>query len=176
MARPFVVNVRDLLRQPGAQRRLTRVGSLSGMALSSTRIPDDAEVQVDVTLEAQGGTVIVQGTAAAPWVGECRRCLGPTSGSVEVELHEVFEEVPVEGETFPLTGEQVDLAPLLREALTLGLPLAPLCADDCAGPDPEQHPVSTPTDADADDADDAEDEGPPRDPRWAALDQLRVDR
>jgi uncharacterized protein len=79
----------------------------------------------------------------------------------------VFEASPVEGETFPLVGEQVDLAPMLREALALGLPLAPLCADDCAGPAPEAHPVRVP--------DDAAGDARPTDPRWAALDELRFD-
>jgi uncharacterized protein len=167
MARPFVVNVREALQNPGTRRQLDLVGSLPDLGLPSARVPDDAEVHVVATVEAQGASVIVQGTAAAPWVGECRRCLGPTGGTVEVDLQEVFEESPIEGETFPLAGDQVDLAPMLREALTLGLPLAPLCADDCAGPDPEAHPVGIPGEPDGDDV--------PRDPRWAALDQLRVD-
>jgi uncharacterized protein len=173
MGRPFVVNVRDVLRQPGMQRRLTPRGTLPGVALSTTRVPADAEVHADLTLEAQGATVIVQGTVEAPWVGECRRCLTETSGDVRAEVHEVFEEAPVEGETYPLVGEQVDLAPMLREALALNLPLAPLCTEDCAGPDPDQHPVGVPSDTEPDAADVEE---PPRDPRWAVLDQLRVDR
>jgi uncharacterized protein len=174
MARPFVVNVREELQHPGRQRRLELAGTLpgAGVVLQSARVPAEGEVAVDATVEAQAGSVIVRGTATAPWVGECRRCLGPTGGTIEVELHEVFEESPVEGETFLLAGDQVDLAPVLAEALALGLPLAPLCADDCAGPDPEAHPVGTVTEPDDDEADD----GPPGDPRWAVLDQLRADR
>jgi uncharacterized protein len=179
MARPFVVNVREALQHPGTRHQFELSGSLSEsggrVGLPSAWIPDDAEAQVTVAVEAQGGSLIVQGTAAAPWVGECRRCLGPTGGTVEVELHEVFEESPVEGETFMLAGDQVDLAPMLREVLTLTLPLAPLCREDCAGPDPDAHPVLA-----AEATSDADDGGgeaePPRDPRWAVLDQLRVDR
>jgi uncharacterized protein len=181
MARPFVLNVREALQHPGRQRRLELTGPLpgAGVVLQSARVPADAEVEVDVTVEAQGATVIVQGTATAPWVGECRRCLGATGGTVEVELHEVFEESPVEGETYPLTGDQIDLAPVLAEALALGLPLAPLCRDDCVGPDPEAHPVgaseaSEP--ATGDGSDEGDDREPPGDPRWAVLDQLRADR
>ena len=36
-------------------------------------------------------------------------------------------------ETYPLSGEQLDLAPLVHDALLLELPIAPLCRDDCAG-------------------------------------------
>ena len=50
---------------------------------------------------------------------------------------------PVEGETYPLGRDPLDLEPVLREALALALPLAPLCDEACAGPDPEAHPVGT---------------------------------
>jgi uncharacterized protein len=172
VTRPFVVNVRELLRHPGTQSHVVRTGPLPGVALPSAWVPDEDEVQADLTAEAQGGTVVVRGTARAAWVGECRRCLASTSGTVQVDIHEVFEEDAVEGETFPLVGEQVDLAPMLREAVTLGLPLAPLCDEACAGPDPGHHPVGSSETADG--AESADDEGPPRDPRWAALDALRA--
>jgi DUF177 domain-containing protein len=164
MGRSFVVDVGELLQQQGMRRRKTLVGQLPDVTLSSARLPEGADVQFDAVLEAQGATVVVQGTAYAPWEGECRRCLGPAEGELTVELQEIFEPRPVEGETFPLEGEQLDLAPMLGEVLTLALPLAPLCRDDCPGPDPESHPVDAT----------AEDE-PPRDPRWAAFDELNFD-
>jgi uncharacterized protein len=103
----------------------------------------------------------------AGWEGECRRCLETTGGVVTVEVSEVFEHDPVEGETYLLGPDLLDLAPALRDALALALPLAPLCDEACAGPDPEAHPVATTSD----------DEGQPlADPRWAALDGLRFDR
>jgi uncharacterized protein len=167
MGRSFVVDVGELLQHAGTQRRVTLVGPLPGVELSSARIPDEADVQLDAVLEAQGATVVVRGTAYAPWVGECRRCLQPTEGELGVDLHEIFEPRPVEGETFPLEGEQLDLAPMLREVVALALPLAPLCSDSCPGPDPDTHPV---------DGGDAEDDAEPvRDPRWGALDQLKFD-
>jgi uncharacterized protein len=167
MRNPFLIDVGEELRHPGTRRSVVRAAPLPGLALSTTRVPDDADVQADLVVEAQGTTVIVAGTARAPWVGECRRCLGPTRGEIAVDIHEIFEPDPVDGETFPLEGELVDLAPMLRESVALALPLAPLCREDCAGPDPEDHPVLTPGDGD--------EAGPPADPRWAALDELRFD-
>jgi uncharacterized protein len=166
MRNPFLIDVGEDLRHPGVRRAVTLAGPVPGVALSTARVPDDAEVVADLRIEAQGATVIVQGTVRAPWGGECRRCLGPTGGEIAVELHEVFEQSPVEGDTFPLMGEQIDLRPVLGETLALGLPLAPLCGDDCVGPDPDAHPVGL--------ADDGEGP-PPADPRWAALDELRFD-
>ena len=165
----FVVNIADVLRQPGAQFPLQLHGTVAGAALSTAAVPDDATVVLDATIEAQGKMVVVQGTVGAPWVGECRRCLDPAGGDLQVDLREVFEPNPVDGETYPIDGEQIDLAPVLRDVLALALPLAPLCRDDCIGPDPDPPPVTpAPDEADAEAA-------PPADPRWAALDQLHFD-
>lgn len=169
MARsPFVVNIADVVRQPGAQFPLQLKGTVTGAALTSAAVPDDAPVVLDATIEAQGKMVVVQGSVRAPWVGECRRCLEPAHGELEVEVREVFEPDPAEDETYPIDGEQIDLGPVLRDVLALVLPLAPLCRDDCLGPDPDEHPV-TPA------PDEVDDEAAAADPRWAALDQLRFD-
>lgn len=182
MRDPFVVPTAELLRHRGARRQVTLVGSLPGVELSTSRLlPDD--VRAELTLEAQGSVVTVRGTATGRWTGECRRCLGPAGGPVTIDLYEVFEPHPVEGETYPLGREEIDLTPALREAFALALPLAPLCDEACAGPDPESHPVRrergevprAPGGAAADE-DEPPDDGRPADPRWAALDALRFDR
>jgi uncharacterized protein len=164
---PFVVNLAEALRTPGAQHGLLLQGHLPGVGLSSARVPDDAVVTLDATVEALGKTVVVQGTVRAPWEGECRRCLEEASGELVVDLREVFEPDPVDGETYPIENEQIDLGVVLHELLALALPLAPLCRDDCPGPDPEAHPVVPESDDEADET--------PRDPRWGALDELRFD-
>ena len=80
-------------------------------------------------------------------------------------MREVFEPHPTEGETYPLRGEQVDLEPMVRDAVLLALPLAPLCGDDCRGPGARRLPDrARPRTSEA-----------PADPRWAALSQLEFD-
>jgi uncharacterized protein len=159
---PFLVPTGELFRHPGARQHLTLAGPLPGLELSTTRLTGD-DVVADVLVEAQGDSVILTGTVTAAWEGECRRCLEPTGGEVEVPLQEVFEPHPTEGETYPLTRDDIDLAPVLREAVALALPLAPLCRDDCPGPDPDAHPLR------------GDDEAAASDPRWAALDSLRFE-
>jgi len=163
----FAVPTGELFRHAGARHAVTLAGRLPDLALSITRLADD-DVIADLLLEAQGEAVIATGTISARWVGECRRCLDRTEGEVVVELAEVFEPDPVDGETYPLGRDEVDLEPAVREALALAMPLAPLCREDCSGPDPQAHPVTT--------APDAADEAPTAaDPRWAALDALHFD-
>jgi uncharacterized protein len=164
------IGVMELRRRPGTQRDVRVAAALPGLHITGAQVPDDAELEVEATLESiEGGAVTVSGTVTVPWTAECRRCLDPIAGEVVVDLSEVFEVHPVEGETYPIEGDEVDLEPVVRDAALLHLPLAPLCRPDCAGPAPDAFPTSV----DGDEADDASE--PERDPRWAALDELRFD-
>ena len=104
---PFLVPTGELFRHPGARQRVTLAGPLPGVALSTAQLTGD-DVVADVVLEAQAGQVIVSGTVTARWAGECRRCLEPTAGDLTVELQEVFDPHPVEGETYPLGRDDIE--------------------------------------------------------------------
>jgi len=146
---------------------------LEPLVVAGTRIDPARPVVVDLEVEAILGGVVVEGSVEVPWIGECRRCLEPVSGVADVAVREVFETRPVDGETYPLGSEVLDLEPMVRDAALLALPLAPVCGDECAGPAPERFPTGAAgTEEDVDDPD----EEPPRDPRWAALDALRGDQ
>jgi uncharacterized protein len=164
-ARPFVVDVGRVLRAFGSVERFHVEGSLRGLGVVGTRVPDDAQVAVDVAIEGVPEAVIVHGTVTAPWTGECRRCLGPVHGTVVTEVRELVEETPTEEDAYPLHGDQVDLEPLARDAVLLELPLAPLCAESCAGLCPTCGANRNEGDCGCAPGE--------RDPRWAALDALR---
>ena len=161
---PFVVFVGQLLRVPGDRRRELRRGPLSGLVVTGSQVPEGAEVTVEVVLDAVPSAVVATGTVSAPWEGQCRRCLATATGTVSVDVREVFEEDFDPDQTYPLRRDQLDLEPLARDAVLLELPLAPLCRDDCAGicatcgTDRNVAPCNCDT--------------APKDPRWAALDAL----
>lgn len=165
---PWIVGIHEVRRNPGIQKPVGVAAPLPGSALSSAVVDDDADVVADLVLEAMtDGRITVTGTVRAPWTGECRRCLDPVGGVAETRVQEVFEPSPADdADTYPLDVDRIDLEPMVRDAVLLSLPLAPLCRDDCPGPDPDEHPVTVEGDlADAE---------PPVDPRWAALDQLKL--
>jgi uncharacterized protein len=165
----LIEHVKELRRRAGSRRELHRTMVAGGLAVSTAGVPDGAEVTIDGMLESIPGGVVVDGDVVVPWVGECRRCLTEIEGTLTTEIREIFESDPTEGETWPLHGDDLDLAPMLRETVLLALPLAPLCTQDCRGPAPDVFPavVSADQPVVADQASAA------RDPRWAALDQLR---
>ena len=163
MKPPLVVGVSELLRRPGTQREFELTSELQGVGTSAASVPDGAAVSARVTIEAMSDhAVTVKGDVSAPWRGECRRCLEEVAGTLTARVDEIFDTHPVEGETYPLEGERVDLEPLVRDAVLLALPLAPLCEDACAGPEPEGHPIGTREDDEID-------------PRWSALGDLKFD-
>ncbi len=167
MVRPLVLGVADLLRRPGNQRDEELVVPLGGLEVLGSKVPDGEPVTLDLRLQSVNEGIVVTGTIAAPWEGECRRCLRAVRGTAEGRVQEIFEEHPVEGETFKLDGDRIDLEPLTRETVLLELPLAPLCQDDCAGLCPECGADRNSTDC-----------GhtlEPTDDRWSALGELRFD-
>ena len=160
---PLVVGVSELLRRPGTQREFEVAAELDGLSISSASVPAGADVRGHFTIEAMSDhAVTVKGEVTAPWTGECRRCLREIDGELTARVEEIFETHPVEGDTYPLENERVDLEPLVRDAVLLALPLAPLCEEACAGPEPEGHPLGAQP-------------GDEVDPRWSALGELKFE-
>ena len=90
------------------------------------------------------------------------------SGELRIHVHERYADGPLSGpsdeEIYPIDDDVVDLGPLVRDAIVLELPMAPLCTQDCAGLCPQCGANLN--------------EGAcgcvaPSDPRWANLDVLR---
>jgi uncharacterized protein len=161
--------VTELRRRPGTQRPVALAAALPDLAITTARVPEGAEISLEGVLEAveASSAITLSGHVSVPWVAECRRCLEEVAGVEDVEVSEVFEIRPTPGETYAIEGDEIDLEPVLREAVLLHLPLAPLCREDCRGPAPEEFPALADQEPEADE--------PPRDPRWAALDVLRGD-
>jgi uncharacterized protein len=160
-------NVSDLLHHPASRREVhieipgSELGGVAGSRLSS------APLVVDLWLERIPDGIVVHGRVAAEYESECSRCLKPVRARVEDPVRELFEAEAIDGETYPLEGEEIDLELPVRDAVLLDLPVAPLCREDCAGLCPHCGIDRNETDCDCD-------PNPP-DPRWDALRALTFD-
>lgn len=157
------VQVADLRRNLGSRLPVRRSAILDGVSVVDARVAPDAVIDVDLVLDAVSDGLVASGTVAVPWEGSCRRCLEPVTGRSTHRVQEAFT-LDGDGDTYVLDGDELDLEPLVRDAAALGLPLAPLCGDDCRGPDPERFPARPAAEA-----------APTGDRRWAALDALEFD-
>ena len=136
-AGPFVVHGAKLRRVVGSRWHECRQAPIEDLDCTGSAVPAGAPVVADVTLEAVLGGVSVTGKVMAPWEGACRRCLTPASGELRLAVRELYTEDGDGEDTYALDGDDVDLEPLVRDAVLLELPLAPLCRADCQGLCPE---------------------------------------
>jgi uncharacterized protein len=154
------VDVADLLTHPAARRSVELNTPVPGLTGSAARVPEDEPVALDLLFERVPDGIVVRGTISARWRAECSACLRELERTAVLEVNELFEPVPLEGDTYPLLGHELDLEQLVRDSVLLDLPLAPTCESAGVGPCADDVPRA--------------DDDPIPDPRWRALSELEL--
>jgi uncharacterized protein len=166
---PLVLDTRELGKRPGSMRQWRRrVPSPDALGTDIIGIAAGAPIDLDLRLESVSEGVLVTGTISATVEGECGRCLDPVSDELVVDVVELFaypdsttDATTEEDEVHRVVGTRLDLEPVVRDGIVLGLPSTVLCRADCLGLCPECGLRLD--DLPADHAHDT------IDPRWAAL-------
>ena len=160
------MNVADLLRRPGTTREVHLEVPVSGLENPSATVDADQPLTIELRLESLTGAIVASGRVRGQWRAVCSRCLLPLAADFDLKLREVFEEDPIEDETYPLHHEEIDLEQPIRDLVVPDLPLVPLCDDACLGLCPScganrnEEPCHCGSES--------------RDPRWDALRTLRI--
>ena len=162
------VSVVEILGKPGANRHISITKPLPGVRLNLAQL-EEQPIAAELTLESVVEGVLVTGPVAGDVRCSCARCLTEFQAAVEVDVCELFAgpgHLQEEEDVYRVSGEEIDLEPMLRDELTLALPLNPLCRDDCKG-------MCARCGRELNDGacDCTEDTS---DPRWAALDEVRA--
>ena len=138
------VNVAGLLHEaPGATREVS---------LRDHYVALGADVELAgpingvVRLQRTNRGILARGQVTAPLRRTCARCLDPYVEEVRVAIDEEFLPIldPLSGQPLPaeeaepdalrIDGHhEIDLAPILRDELSLTEPMHPLCRPDCPG-------------------------------------------
>ncbi len=140
-ANPWFVDLRELGRRAGSMQEIERsVPAPADWRVELIGVPEGAEVRMRLRLESVMEGVLVSGEVDVPVVGSCARCLEPVEDTLELDLQELFaysgsttEATTEEDEVRLVEHDTIDLEPLVRDAVVLSLPLAPVCTDDCRG-------------------------------------------
>lgn len=163
----LVVNVAEVLRRVGNTKDIDVDVDSELLDLADGRIARQ-DVPVSFHLESTNSGIVVRGEASATFNDTCRRCLADVRQTVSAQISELYQRELTDPDAYLLEGEQLNLAPLVREHLLLALPDGPLCREDCPGLCPVcGADKSNPVEADCGCAVGA------ADPRWAALDALK---
>lgn len=169
---PWLIPVKALRRVIGSARPEQRRGTLGRLSVADSVVGAEEVADAEVTLSAVDGGIEVSGRVSAPYTGSCRRCGQGVAGRVVADVRELYRprtgrdrSNDMDEETYELGVDHLDLAPLVRDAVVLELPVAPLCRTDCAGlcdrcgADLNTEPCGC--------------DRAPVDDRWAVLDVLR---
>jgi uncharacterized protein len=157
------IDVADLLTHPGARRPLHLETAVADLGTPVARIVEP--VRLDLVLERVPDGIVARGELHARWEGECSNCLRELAADLDVGVGELFEPHPLDEDTYPIQGHEIDLEQLVRDALVLELPLAPACEDAQCAPAAVPGVLVGAADSDPPGAE-------PIDPRWAALSEL----
>jgi uncharacterized protein len=137
---PFVFDVRRLGGTGSMRNDRRRVPAPAGLRHDLVGVLEGAPLDLELRLESATEGVLVTGTVATTVTGECGRCLDPVTEEFVVEVCELFAypgsvtaETTDEDEVDRVVDELIDVEPVVRDAVVLGLPQTPLCQPDCAG-------------------------------------------
>jgi uncharacterized protein len=140
-ANPWSVELRELGRRPGSMQQIERtLPAPADWRVEMIGVPEGADVHLRLRLESVMEGVLVSGEVELPLEGQCARCLEPIEDTLTLDVQELYAyegsttvETSEEDEVRRVEGERIDLEPLVRDAVVLALPLAPVCDEDCAG-------------------------------------------
>ena len=136
-ANHFLVDIHRLSRQAGTvQHQQSRVETPPawGNQLAGAAAGSPLDLTFDLTAVGEG--VWVSGRADYRLSGQCCRCLALLDRPAQVHFQELFVWPGRSEDDQDLSrtdGQTIDLEPVIRDAVVLDLPWAPVCEDDCAG-------------------------------------------
>ena len=146
---PLVLDISRLGLRPGSSLTFHEtVAAPSRIGVELIAIPEGAPLELNLTLQSISDGVVVTGTASAPTEGECARCLTPVTGTVQIDLSELFDYADGEAKASEEddeighvvsgeAGDTVDLEQPIIDAVGMMLPFSPVCRHDCPGLCPE---------------------------------------
>ncbi|PID50764.1 MAG: metal-binding protein, partial [Propionibacteriales bacterium] len=133
---PLVLDTHELPRRAGSSRNVDeKVPAPEGMSIAMIGVPADAEMQLQVLLEAVGEGILATGNVTTPIAGECSRCLQPFEHTDTFDFVQLFYYPGRDSEEDALfvADDRIDLTEVVRDAIVLDLPFTPLCGQNCAG-------------------------------------------
>jgi DUF177 domain-containing protein len=129
-----VIDVRDLTGRPGSSREVRISEPIPGLGTQLAEVPEDRPIGGNLLLESVVEGILVSGPLRGTMVLTCARCLKPFETAFDLEVRELFApEATPDDDEYPLAEGAVDLEPMIRDAVLLAMPFAPLHSSDCLG-------------------------------------------
>jgi uncharacterized protein len=129
-----VIDVRDLLSQPGASRTVRLSEPVPDLGTELAAVPADHSIDAQLLLESVVDGVLVSGPVTGGMTLVCARCLNSFQSDFRLDVQELFAPgAGAEDDEYPVDEGSIDVEPMIRDAVVLSMPFAPLCRPDCLG-------------------------------------------
>ncbi|MFH0778979.1 MAG: DUF177 domain-containing protein [Candidatus Eisenbacteria bacterium] len=127
------------------ENSLEFVESPQSLELGAEAAEFGPDIKVRLRLQRHNNEIVVWGNASGSLSEECSRCLGRGERKFDVEFEIFCDKIGARRDERPEDdrgtdtflahhdGRVLDIAPCVREALMLSLPMKPLCSEDCKG-------------------------------------------
>jgi uncharacterized protein len=132
----LIVDVSDLVGRPGATRHIRRGVAVPGLRGALGWVDDDSVVQVDVAVDSVPEGVVVTGTVSGTMHLSCSRCLVDYDRNFDQAVDETFyleRDGRDDDDGYAVAGDEIDLEPMVRDVIVLGIPPVPLHDEACRG-------------------------------------------
>jgi uncharacterized protein len=129
------IDVRELVGRPGASKVEHLSGTVDDLATELATLSEDTPVNVELVLESLIEGIVASGTLQGSLSLRCARCLKEFERGFSVGVSELFVPFPHEdSDEYPLDPEgYLDPDQMIRDAVGVELPFAPVCRPDCLG-------------------------------------------
>lgn len=129
----LLIDISELAGHPGAVKEIFSSPNVPGLSGVLGRVEGDF-----VTLSLRAESVVegiqVSGGIAGRLELSCSRCLSSFEQSFEHQVDETFFFQGGEDRGgYEISGDKIDLEPMVRDVVVLGIPTSPLHSLDCKG-------------------------------------------
>ncbi len=133
------INVAQVKEAIGSRSSFKFITSAKKLDIGDENQWADNAITVEGEIVNTGRLLEVKGQIKTFANYRCDRCLDEFQGDLDIAFFEQFkdggtaESNEAAEETVCLTGDEIDLAPLVRESILLAQPISTVCSEDCRG-------------------------------------------
>ncbi|HEY8201786.1 MAG TPA: DUF177 domain-containing protein [Actinomycetota bacterium] len=134
----LLVDVGSMVGRPGTSREIVSAERIPGLVGTLGWVEENDPVRLELTAES-----VLEGIEVTGWLSgrlrlRCSRCLADYEEPFRQAVDEIFYlGTPPEEEGYQVTGDTIDLEPMVRDLVVLAIPVVPIHSEDCRGLCPE---------------------------------------
>lgn len=104
-------------------------------AVDTSRTVADPPLHTELDLAPMSGGLLVRGRVHVRAEHTCHRCLDTITEDMEIEVAQLFSDPGIDEDAdYEVAGDELDVEPMIRDEVLLGMPLLPECVGECVGP------------------------------------------